>query len=85
MLFISATNIVEAYDEARKLITKQVAEKRWDRVLLESAKSSVMFDIVNEEITLNDVMILSLLSYFQKVDYKHNRSDSSSLVLCTLN
>ncbi|XP_022918722.1 uncharacterized protein C05D11.1-like [Onthophagus taurus] len=74
LIFSKATNVVGAYKETYEIITKQLKEKTWDTTQLESAKSSLLFEIIEEEKTIGNVVCLSLNSYFHGVDYKHNRN-----------
>lgn len=73
LVFGRATNVVGAYKEARDIVENQVKNKKWDSTLLDSAKSSLIFEIIEEEKNIGSVVSLSLYSYFQQVDYKHNR------------
>lgn len=73
LVFLKATNVVGAYKEAHDIISTQLKEKKWDNTLIESAKSSLIFEIIEEEKTIGNVVSLSLSSYFQQVDYKYNR------------
>ncbi|KAI4464378.1 presequence protease [Holotrichia oblita] len=74
LVFLKATNVVGAYKEAYDIISTQLKEKKWDNTLIESAKSSLIFEIIEEEKTIGNVVSLSLSSYFQQVDYKYNRT-----------
>lgn len=73
LIFLKATNVVGAYKESQDIIAKQLHEQKWEKTLLESAKSSLLFEIIEEEKTIGNVVSLSLSSYFQQVDYKYNR------------
>lgn len=73
LVFSKATNVVGAYKEAKGIITKQVQDKDWDQTLLESAKSSIVYGIVEEEKTVGNIVALSVTSYFEGVDYSYNR------------
>lgn len=73
LVFLKATNVVGAYKEARDIIAAQLKERNWNNTLLESAKSSLIFEIIEEEKAIGNVVSLSLSSYFQQVDYKYNR------------
>ncbi|CAH1183590.1 unnamed protein product [Phaedon cochleariae] len=74
LMFSKATNVVGAYKETKDIISKQLAEKLWDETLLASAKSSMIFEIIDEEKTIGSVVTLSFNSYFDGVDYKFNRT-----------
>lgn len=73
LVFAKATNVVGAYKEALDIVTNQLEEKKWDSALLESAKSSLIFELIEEEKTIGSVVCLSLSSYFDGVDYKYKR------------
>ena len=45
----------------------------WDDTLFESAKSSLIFEIVHREKCIGDVVGESLLSYFKDVGRDYNR------------
>ena len=46
---------------------------KWDHTLFESAKSSLIFEIIEREKSIGDVVTQSLLSYFKGVDHDYNR------------
>lgn len=73
LVFSRATNVFGAYKESKELVEHQLKTKKWDKTLLESAKSSLIFEIIEEEKNIGNVVSLSLSSYFQGVDYKFNR------------
>lgn len=82
LVFYRATNVVGAYKETRDIVMEQLKSKQWDSTLLESAKSSLIFEIIEEEKTIGNVVSLSLNSYFQGVDYKYNRYVTSTCAEC---
>lgn len=45
----------------------------WDQNLFESAKSSLIFEIVHREKCIGDVVAQSLLSYFKGVGHNYNQ------------
>lgn len=73
LIYAKATNVVGAYKETKDIVSRQLEAKEWDNALLESAKSSLIFEIIDEEKTIGNVVALSIFSYFQDVDYKFNR------------
>lgn len=73
LVFSRATNVVGAYKETREIVKNQILLKQWDVTLLEAAKSSLIFEIINEEKSIGSVISLSVFSYFQGVDYTYNR------------
>lgn len=68
-----ATNVIGAYQESKDIVDNQLTKKEWDNTLIESAKSSLVFSIIDEEKTIGSVVGLSLRSYFEGVDYTYNR------------
>lgn len=62
-----------AFKEAQDIVKKQVKEGVWEPTLLESAKSSLIFEIIDNEKTIGHVVEQSLISYFKGVDYSYNR------------
>lgn len=45
----------------------------WEESLFDSAKSSLIFEIIEREKSIGDVVAQSLLSYFKQVDHDYNR------------
>ncbi|KAJ8921035.1 hypothetical protein NQ315_015831 [Exocentrus adspersus] len=74
LIYAKATNVVGAYKETKDIVDKQLKGDEWDEALLDSAKSSLIFEIIDEEKTIGNVVALSIFSYFQNVDYKFNRT-----------
>lgn len=73
LILTKSTNIVAAYDAARTLVSQQITDKEWNETLLESARKSLIFEVIEDEKTIGNVISLSLNSYFHNVDYKYNR------------
>lgn len=72
--FYRATNCVSAYKEAKNIVNAQLtAGAKWDQNLFESAKSSLIFEIIEREKSVGDVVTQSLRSYFKRVDHDYNR------------
>ncbi|KAJ8960912.1 hypothetical protein NQ318_020211 [Aromia moschata] len=65
LMYSKATNVVGAYKETKDIIARQLEKKEWDGTLLESARSSLIFEIIDEEKTIGNVVALSVSSYFQ--------------------
>lgn len=74
LIFSKSTNIVGAYTEARDILEKQLNDKVWEEGNLASAKSSLFFEIIDDEKTIGSVLQLSICSYFQGVDVSYNRT-----------
>jgi len=76
-LFLSlykATHPVKAYEEAKRIVMSHVDGKEsWDTTLFESAKSSLIFELIEKEKSLGEVVQESLLSSFKGVDREYNR------------
>ncbi|XP_046675798.1 uncharacterized protein LOC124364398 isoform X3 [Homalodisca vitripennis] len=45
----------------------------WEQSLFDSAKSSLIYEIIEREKSIGDVVAQSLLSYFKHVDHDYNR------------
>mgnify|MGYP004729521145 CR=1 FL=1 len=73
LIFGRATNVVGAYEESKDILDKQLLKNEWDPTSLEAARSSLIFNIIEEEKTIGTAASLSLRSYFQGVDYTYNR------------
>lgn len=73
LIFARATNVLGAYQESKEILDKQLSKNEWDETLLESAKSSLVFNIIEEQKTIESTVQLSLRSYFQGVDYTYNK------------
>ncbi|KAL2723884.1 uncharacterized protein V1478_008397 [Vespula squamosa] len=67
-----SANVVGAYKEARNIVQAHFAKDKWEKLLFESAKSSLIFEIINKEKTIDDVVKQSLLFYFKKVPHDYN-------------
>lgn len=52
---------------------KLTGEAVWEESLFDSAKSSLIFEIIEREKSIGDVVAQSLLSYFKQVDHDYNR------------
>lgn len=74
LILTKATNIVAAYRETKQIVAKQLELKEWDETLLEAARSSLLFEIIEEETTIGSVVNLSLSSYCGGLDYTFNRN-----------
>ena len=76
-LFLSlykATHPVKAFQEARRIVMDQVTGKEgWDNTLMESAKSSLIFELIEKEKSVGEVVQQSLLSSFKGTPQNYNR------------
>ncbi|XP_046995924.1 uncharacterized protein C05D11.1-like isoform X1 [Schistocerca americana] len=69
-----ATNCIAAYKEAKSIVDSHLGKDvKWDQTLFDSAKSSLIFEIIEREKSVGDVVTQSLLSYFKGVDQNYNR------------
>lgn len=49
-----------------------LSENKWESLLFESAKSSLIYEIVQGEKSVGDMVVKSLLSYFKQVPHDYN-------------
>ncbi|XP_058458892.1 uncharacterized protein C05D11.1-like [Malaya genurostris] len=70
-----ATNVIAAYKEAKSITEKQLHnDAEWDSTLLESARSSLIFEIIAREKSIGNVVIQSFLSSFKQVSAGYNQA-----------
>ncbi|EAT39319.1 AAEL008862-PA [Aedes aegypti] len=70
-----ATNLVAAYKEAKSITEKQLQpDAEWDSTLLESARSSLIFEIIAREKSIGNVVEQSFLSSFKQVSVGYNQA-----------
>lgn len=70
-----ATNVVAAYKEAKSITEKQLQpDAEWDSTLLESARSSLIFEIIAREKSIGRVVVQSFLSSFKHVSAGYNQT-----------
>jgi len=69
-----ATHPVKAYQEAKQIAESHISgAEKWDVTLFESAKSSLIFELIEKEKTVGDVVGQSLLSTFKGTDRTYSR------------
>nr|CAD7597482.1 unnamed protein product [Timema genevievae] len=69
-----STNCVGAYKEARNILECQLSPgAQWEVSLFESARSSLIFEVIEREKNVGDMVTQSLLSYFKAVEHDYNR------------
>ncbi|KXJ72958.1 hypothetical protein RP20_CCG016849 [Aedes albopictus] len=70
-----ATNLVSAYKEAKSITEKQLQpDAEWDSTLLESARSSLIFEIIAREKSIGNVVEQSFLASFKQVTAGYNQA-----------
>lgn len=80
-----STHIVTAYDKGRNIVMGYInGENSFSQVELESARSSLIFEIIEEEKTVTNVAQQSLLSYFKGVDHKYNKEMLEKIAKVTI-
>lgn len=68
-----ASNIVGAYFKAKYILEEYLSGGEFEEDLLMSAKSTVVFEVVEQEKCPADVVEQSLLNYYKRVDDHYNR------------
>ncbi|XP_039278670.1 uncharacterized protein C05D11.1 [Nilaparvata lugens] len=76
LTFYRATDVVRSYKEAAIVIKELLDENesKWDKAMFEAAKASLIFEIIDREATVADLISQSQLSYFKKVNSEYNRN-----------
>lgn len=70
-----ATNIYEAYKDAKTIIEAQLeAGSVFEDTLLESARSSLIFEVIEREKTVGDLVQQAMLNSFKGVPIDYNKS-----------
>ncbi|MPC45423.1 uncharacterized protein E2C01_039121 [Portunus trituberculatus] len=78
---LRAAQLTRAYEEALNIIYAITNPQNshingttsWETTLLESARSSLIFEVIEREAVVSDVAQQSLLSYFRKVPQTYTR------------
>ncbi|KAG7174925.1 Peptidase M16 inactive domain and insulinase-containing protein [Homarus americanus] len=69
-----AAQLTGAYREAQDILNSHInGTAPWDLNLLESARSSLIFEIIEREAVISDVVQQSLLAYFRRVPHSYNK------------
>ncbi|KAK3859607.1 hypothetical protein Pcinc_034292 [Petrolisthes cinctipes] len=69
-----ASQLTGAYREALNILNSHInGTTAWDDTLLESARSSLIFEIIEREAVIADVVQQSLLSFFRRVPHSYNK------------
>ncbi|KAL3870528.1 hypothetical protein ACJMK2_038582 [Sinanodonta woodiana] len=73
-LLAKSTHIVNAFKEARDIVKGYAkGETDFNEIELESAKSSLTFEVIEKEKTVSEASQESLLSYYRGVSHTYNR------------
>lgn len=71
---LRAAQLTRAYEEALGIIKSHInGTTSWEDTLLESARSSLIFEVIEREAVVSDVAQQSLLSYFRKVPQTYTK------------
>jgi len=74
MSLYKATHPLKAFEEAKRIVMSHVKNKdSWDETLFESAKSSLIFELIEREKSISEAVQESIISSFKGVDRKYNR------------
>nr|XP_018913326.1 PREDICTED: uncharacterized protein C05D11.1-like [Bemisia tabaci] len=84
LIFFKASNVVAAYKTTKKIIEELCQSQQWDSTLFESAKSSLIFEIIEREKNIGDVILQSLLRNFKKVAMDYNQKLVESIQKVTI-
>ncbi|XP_073941538.1 uncharacterized protein C05D11.1-like [Choristoneura fumiferana] len=68
-----ATNAIAAYTKAKSIVEEYLADGTFDEDLFASAKSTALFEVVENEKCTADVVSQSLLNFFKRVGDNYNR------------
>lgn len=69
-----AAQLVDAYRETLSLLTGYInGSTTWDPVLLDTAKSSLLYEVISRESTVLSVVQQSLMSYYRGVPHSYNK------------
>ena len=70
-----STNPFKAYEEGKRIVMTHVeGQEPWDPLQVEAAKSSLIFELVQREKSIGEVVQESLLSFFRGVDREYSRN-----------
>lgn len=69
-----AAQLTRAYEEALNILNSHInGSTSWDINLLESARSSLIYEIIDREAVVSDVVQQSLLAYYRRVPHTYNK------------
>lgn len=74
LTFYRSTNVTSSYKEAKSIIENYLkSDIEYEKTLFDSAKSSMIFEIIDLEKCIVEVFNQSVLSYCKKVDHNFNK------------
>ncbi|XP_046735682.1 uncharacterized protein C05D11.1-like [Diprion similis] len=73
LTFYRATNVLAAYKEAKTIMESHFEGGKWEQALFESAKSSLIFEVIERHKSVGDVVAQSLFSYLKNVPHDYDR------------
>ncbi|RZF32151.1 hypothetical protein LSTR_LSTR004014 [Laodelphax striatellus] len=87
LTFYRATDVIRSYKEAAIVLKELLDEtdSKWEKAMFEAAKASLIFEIIDREATVADVISQSQLSYFKKVNSEYNRKLVNQISKVNLN
>ncbi|XP_055378206.1 uncharacterized protein C05D11.1-like [Condylostylus longicornis] len=69
-----ASNVVAAFKEAKSIIENHLSSAEvWDENLFESARSSLIFELIEREHSIGNLVTQGILCGYKMVDSNHNR------------
>ncbi|XP_059607775.1 uncharacterized protein C05D11.1-like [Phlebotomus argentipes] len=75
LTFYRSTNVVAAYKETKAIVERQIrGDEGWDETLLESARSSLIFEMIDREKSIGDIVSQCILTSFKGVSIDYNRA-----------
>lgn len=69
-----ASNVVAAFKETKRIIETHLKDGSWDENLLESAKSSLIFEIIERERSVGNLVSQGLLFSYKQVPSNYNQT-----------
>lgn len=74
LIFYRSTNVFASYRETKAIVDNHVKDDaKFDETLLDSARSSMIFEIIQRENTIGSLVEQSVISYFRQVDHDYNK------------
>lgn len=68
-----ASNVVAAFKETKRIIETQLQDGSWDESLLESAKSSLIYEIIERERSIGNLVSQGMLFSYKQVPSNYNQ------------